>query len=494
MSEKITMPKLGLTMTEGTVSEWKVSPGEKVKKGDIILTVATDKLTYEVEAPRDGVILDIVVKAGETVPVGSVLAFIGDEGEQPPSPQGKIETKEPKMQAPAPGETPAVEKEKKEEILSGPVSDKVSPLAKKWAAVFGIDPAKLSGSGQKGRVVKDDVMKAAARFRATPLARRLAREGGAEIEEIPGSGPGGRTVAADVKAYLERAKNRKTKASPVAMKMADEMGIDLESIPAVGRIMKEDVIAAAGGAGLKEHPAAEETPRQETEQKRLPLTRMRKIIAERMSYSASTIPSVFFNIETDFSEFMKIRGILNESLARKGVRLSFNDIMMKICARVLEEMPMANASYDAEAGEYILHDDVNIGLAVSVDGGLLVPNVKSVQKKTLEEISLESAELVEKARKGALLPEDMEGGTFTITNLGMFGIHDFIPIINPPEACILAVNAVVDKPVVRDGEVVIRPMSMIGLSADHRILDGADAARFLARIRELVENPCMLLL
>ncbi len=489
------MPKLGLTMTEGAVSEWKVSPGEKVEKGDIILTVATDKLTYEVEAPRDGVILEIVVKAGETVPVGSVLAFIGDEGEQPPPPQEIIETKEPKTQAPALGKTPAGEKERKEESLPGPASDSVSPLAKKWAAVFGIDPAKLSGSGPGGRVVKDDVMKAAARFRATPLARKLAGEGGAGIEEIPGSGPGGRTVAADVKEYLERSKNRKTKASPVALKMAEELGVDLESISAEGRrIMKEDVISAAGRAGRMEFPAAKEAPGTEKKGKRLPLTRMRKVIAERMSYSASTIPSVFFNVEADFSEFMKTRGILNEALAKKGVRLSFNDIMMKICARVLEEMPMANASYDAEAGEYILHDEVNIGLAVSVEGGLLVPNVKSVQKKTLEEISRESAELVEKARNGALLPEDMEGGTFTITNLGMFGIHDFIPIINPPEACILAVNAVIEKPVVRDGEVVVRPISMIGLSADHRILDGADAARFLARIRELVENPCMLLL
>jgi len=488
------MPKLGLTMTEGAVSEWKVSPGDKVEKGDIILTVATDKLTYEVESPRDGVILDIVVQAGETVPVGSVLAFIGDEGEKPPVLQGITETKEQKTQAPAPGKIPAGEKERKEESLSGPASKKVSPLAEKWAAVFGIDATKLSGSGPEGQIVKEDVMKAAARFRATPLARKLAREGGIGIEKIPGSGPGGRTVAADVKEYLERAKTRKTKVSPVALKMAEALGVDLQSISATGRIMKEDVIAAAGRAGPTEFPAAKEAPGTEKEGKRFPLTRMRKVIAERMSYSASTIPSVFFSVEADFSEFIKIRGILNESLARKGVRLSFNDIMMKICARVLEEMPMANASYDAEAGEYILHEDVNIGLAVSVEGGLLVPNVKGVHKKTLEEISHESAELVEKARKGALLPEDMEGGTFTITNLGMFGIHDFIPIINPPEACILAVNAVVEKPVIRDGEVVLRPISVIGLSADHRILDGADAARFLARIRELAENPCMLLL
>ncbi|HOC81984.1 MAG TPA: dihydrolipoamide acetyltransferase family protein, partial [Synergistales bacterium] len=232
----------------------------------------------------------------------------------------------------------------------------------------------------------------------------------------------------------------------------------------------------------------------EAEERRVPLTRMRKVIADRMSFSASTIPSVFFNIEADFTEFIAFRKALNEELEGSGNKVSFNDILMKICARALVEMPMANASYDPERNEYILHEDVNIGIAVAVEGGLLVPNIKKVQEKTLTAVAGESLELVNKARRGELLLEEMQGGTFTITNLGMFGIHDFIPIINPPEACILAVNAVTERPAYRDGQVVVRPMSMIGLSADHRILDGADAARFLARVRELVEKPWMTLI
>lgn len=471
LSEKITMPKLGLTMTEGTVSEWRVGPGEKVKKGDIILVVATDKLTYEVEASRDGVILKICVKAGETVPVGAVLAFIGDEEERL-----------------SVGETGL------ENVTEEPSAIYASPRAKEVVRKSGAAEEVTSASDSLVARKIAELRKTAGKVRATPLARKLAREGKVKIEEIPGSGPEGRTTAADVKQYLEAAKREKVKTSPTALKMAEDLGIDLESIQTSGRIMKEDVLKAAGSTAREEPGKTGTLPKEEKKEKRVPLTQMRKVIAERMSYSASNIPHVFFNTEADFSEFIRIRDNLNESLVGKGVKLSFNDILMKVCARALAEMPMANASYDTEASEYILHEDVNIGLAVSVEGGLLVPNVKGVQNKTLEEISRESADLVDKARKGRLQPEDMQGGTFTITNLGMFGIHDFIPIINPPEACILAVNAVIEKPVVVKGEVTVRPMSMIGLSADHRILNGADAARFLARIRELVENPCKLLL
>lgn len=336
-------------------------------------------------------------------------------------------------------------------------------------------------------ITRADVMKEAESFRATPLARKQARDAGLEITEIPGSGPGGRTLSADVKAWIEVASKQKVKTSPVALKLAADLGIDLRGISASGRIMKKDVLEAAGSSSQSggESQAGE---------RRIPLSPMRKIIAKRMFMSTSTIPSVFFNIETDFGEFIKFRETLNTYLAEKGIKISFNDILMKICAAALMEVPLANAWYDPEAQEYIMPSDANIGLAVAVEGGLLVPNVKGVQRKSLVQVAAESAELVAKARKGKLLPEEMQGGTFTITNLGMFGIHDFIPIINPPEACILAVNAVIEKPVVREGRIEVRPVSMIGLSADHRILNGAEAAEFLAKVRKLVENPWALLI
>lgn len=490
--EQVTMPKLGLTMTEGTVSQWKASPGDRVKKDEVLLVVATDKLTYEVVSPIDGAVLEILVNEGETVPVGTVLAVLGAEGEKAPAAPRQEEKKGPEpvskepaerspVLVPPPGgagarmDLPRAGGRGKEAVAS--------PLARKWARSFGLDPASIEGSGPGGRVVKEDVMRASAAYRATPLARKLAREAGVPVREIPGTGPMGRTTAGDVKAYLASPPGEKVRVSPAAARLAEDLRVPLEMIKVPGRIMKEDVLRAAGVAKGGE-----------AEERRVSLTQMRKVIADRMSFSASTIPSVFFNIEADFTEFIAFRKALNEELEGNGIKVSFNDILMKICARALVEMPMANASYDPERNEYILHEDVNIGVAVAVEGGLLVPNVKKVQEKTLMAVAGESLELVNKARRGELLLEEMQGGTFTITNLGMFGIHDFIPIINPPEACILAVNAVTERPAYRDGQVVVRPMSMIGLSADHRILDGADAARFLARVRELVEKPWMTLI
>ena len=490
--EQVTMPKLGLTMTEGTVSQWKASPGDRVKKDELILVVATDKLTYEVVSPIDGAVLEILVNEGETVPVGTVLAVLGVEGEKAAAVERQEEKQGPEPIPKEPAERPPVltppsggaeAKVDLPEAGAGRKAAPASPLAKKWARSFELDPASIEGSGPGGRVVKEDVMRASAAYRATPLARKIAREAGIPVQEIPGTGPMGRTTAGDVKAYLESPPREKVRVSPAAARLAKDLQVPLEMIKVPGRIMKEDVLRAVGAAEGSE-----------AGERRVPLTQMRKVIADRMSFSASTIPSVFFNIEADFTEFIAFRKALNEELERNGVKVSFNDILMKICARALVEMPMANASYDPERNEYTLHEDINIGIAVAVEGGLLVPNVKKVQEKTLTEIAGESLELVNKARRGELLLEEMQGGTFTITNLGMFGIHDFIPIINPPEACILAVNAVTERPVYRDGQVIVRPMSMIGLSADHRILDGADAARFLARVRELVEKPWMTLI
>jgi pyruvate dehydrogenase E2 component (dihydrolipoamide acetyltransferase) len=495
--ERITMPKLGLTMTEGTVSGMKVQKGDRVKKGDLLLVVATEKLTYDVEAPEDGLVLDLLVVEGDTVPVGEVLMILGNEGDiVPDEGTGPVPKEIPKSSVPV-NDATVPEKAAAAEPLSRSPRVSASPLAKKWARAFGLDQAAIKGSGPGGMITKADVMKETEKFRATPLARKQARDAGLEITDIPGSGPGGRTLSADVKAWIEEALEQRVKASPVASKLAADLGIDLRGISASGRIMKKDILEAAR-AGTSKAASSElagssalDSPGGEI---RVPLSPMRKIIAKRMFMSTSTIPSVFFNVEADFGEFIRFRETLNSHLAEKGIKISFNDILMKICAAALMEVPLANAWYDPEAQEYIMHSDANIGLAVAVEGGLLVPNVKGVQRKSLVQVAAESAELVAKARKGKLLPEEMQGGTFTITNLGMFGIHDFIPIINPPEACILAVNAVIEKPVVREGKIEVRPVSMIGLSADHRILNGAEAAEFLAKVRKLVENPWALLI
>ncbi|HDQ92935.1 MAG TPA: 2-oxo acid dehydrogenase subunit E2 [Synergistetes bacterium] len=495
---KITMPKLGLTMTEGTVSSLKVKKGDGVKQGDLLLVVATEKLTYDVEAPEEGLVLDLLVAEGDTVPVGAVLMFLGNEGEQVLDSELPLNIPENTLTRIDQGKSLKTTKESFSVGDSSVASrNSASPLAKKWARAFRLDQAAINGSGPGGMITKADVMKEAGKFRATPLARKQARDSGLAITDIPGSGPDGRTLSADVKAWIEGNSEQRVKVSPVASKLAADHGIDLRGVSASGRIMKKDILEIARAGASKASSSglagslAQDSP---GEERRVPLTPMRKIIAQRMFMSTSTIPSVFFNIEVDFGEFIRFRETLNGYLAEKGIKISFNDILMKICAVALMDVPLANAWYDPEAQEYIMHTDANIGLAVAVEGGLLVPNVKGVQRKNLVQVAAESAELVAKARKGKILPEEMQGGTFTITNLGMFGIHDFIPIINPPEACILAVNSVIEKPVARNGNIEIRPVSMIGLSADHRILNGAEAADFLAKVKKLAENPWVILI
>jgi len=437
MATPVLMPKLGLTMNSGVVSRWNKKEGEQVRKGDILMVVATDKLTFEVESPGEGVLLKIRVPEGRDVPVGEVLAFLGQSGEN-------VEDGEPAT-------AQAGSQEKKQ----GPVT---APLAH----------SDHESSGISG-------------IRATPLARKKAREQGIAISLVPGTGPKGRVIAGDVESFVESAS--KVKTSPAAAKMAAELGVKVSELGVQGRVMKEDVARAVSPAA-PQRIAAEDV--------RIPLTQMRKIIAERMSLSKATIPSVAYNMEADFTALMEFREKVKPEAAKKGVKISYNHILMKICAAAVNEVPQANASFEADS--MILHGNVNIGLAVSVEGGLLVPNVKAVQAKSLLEVASETERLVEQARSGRIALEDMQGGTFTITNMGMFGLESFTPIVNPPEACILGVNSIVEKPVVLDGAVVIRPISVLSLVADHRILDGAEAARFLARVREIIENPWLLLI
>lgn len=438
MATPLTMPKLGLTMNTGVISRWNKKEGESVAKGEILMVVATDKLTFDVESPEAGTLLRIIVPEGKDVPVGEVLAYLGQAGEAVPG-------------APSP-----------EAAGAAPVQTVPAASAEKPSVHGAALPAGL---------------------RATPLARKIAREEGIDLSAVAGSGPEGRIVRKDVEAYAASApESRKIKTSPAAAKAAADLGVDVSSIVADGRVMKADVLRAAS-------PAVGKTAPQDI---RLPLTPMRKVIAERMSLSKATIPSVAYDMDVDFTALAEFRAKVKAEGAKRGVKISYNHILMKICAAAMKEVPLANSSFDGDA--ILFHGNVNIGLAVAVDGGLLVPNVKAVQDKSLLEIAEETERLVDQARSGKLSLEDMQGGTFTITNLGMFGTRSFTPIVNPPEACILGVNAISEKPVVADGAVVIRPMSVLSLVADHRILDGAEAARFLARVRELAENPWLLLL
>ena len=400
MATVITMPKLGLTMTSGSVAKWHKKEGDRVEKGEVILEVSTEKITYKVEAPESGVLRKILTQPGTKVPIGTPLCIIAAMDE---------DISELLKEAPS---APAAEKPAQPEAKPAPVA--VKPAG-------------------------EEVL-----IKATPIAKKIAKEHGIDLALVTGTGPGGRIVEKDVLDFIERQK------------------------------------------AVRAKPAAEAA-----QLKRIALSDVRQVIAERMSTSWQNSPMVTLNADVDCTLLKKLREDLKSSFKEKGLNLSYNYILMKACAVALKEQPMLN-SY-LEGNEVVLYDEINIGLAVATEEALLVPVVKDVAGKNLYEIASDGDALIEKARKGELAIDDVTGGTFTITNLGMFGVRDFTPIINPPQCAILGVGEMKDKPCVYDGQIVVKPMMVLSLTFDHRIVDGAQGAIFIRRVKELLENPLLLL-
>ena len=443
MAKVIVMPKLGLTMTEGTVSKWLKHEGDTVKEGEGLFEVETDKLTNTIEASVSGVLLKIVAAEGAEVPCLKPVAVIGEPGEDYAALLCGAAPAEPKAGAAAPAApaAPAPARAPGERVLA-------SPAAKKLAKSLGIDISLVSGTGPKGRITEEDV--------------KNYKPAGAAPSPMPeDSGP-------------------KVKASPLAAKVAADIGVELKDIPAHGRVLAADILAAVQGAGTGPAPAA---PREET----VPMNGMRKAIANNMLNSHMTSPTVTFNLGIDMTELKRLR----EQLKSDDVKVSYTDLLVKIVAKALTEFPLLNCSVDGN--KIIYKHYVNMGVAVALDNGLVVPNVRDADKKTLSEISAEVKELAAKAREGRLPMDALSGGTFTITNLGMYGIESFSPIINQPEVAILGVNTMEDKVVVVNGEICVRPIMNLSLTADHRVVDGSVAAQFLQRIKKLMENPALLL-
>jgi pyruvate dehydrogenase E2 component (dihydrolipoamide acetyltransferase) len=364
-------------MKEGTVVQWFKKEGEPVKKGDLIVEVLSEKVTYDVEAPASGVLRKILAVEGEDVPVAGTLGIIAE----PDEPLPEIEEA-----------AVALPKEKIEEVVPPPEKE----IAKK---------------------VRERVL-------ASPAAKRLAREHCIDLTEVKGSGPEGRIVEADVRRHLEEEK-------------------------ALAPRVREVV----------------------------PLTGIRKTTAERVSLSARTAPHSTITMEVDLSNVVELR---------EKLQVSYTDILVKAVAKALEEHRILNSTLERE--QIKIYEDVNIGVAVATEKGLVVPVIRNANKKSLTEIASTLKGLVEKARGGKLTKEDITGGTFTITNLGMYGVEVFIPIINPPEAAILGVGKITEKPVVVNKEMKIKPTMYLSLSYDHRIVDGAPAAKFLQRVKQILES------
>ena len=432
MAAEFMMPQLGLTMTEGTVTKWFKAVGDKVAIGDILVEVETDKITNQLESTVEGVLLTILVPEGTAAPVKAPIAIIGNPGE-------KVERADPVgMQAPEPSH--------------------------KAPAQASADVHKSVADGK--------------RLKASPLAKKIASEKGVDLTLVTGTGPDGRVVERDVLNFVKR---NIAKATPLAAKLAAEHGVDLTSIVKDSRIMKDDVLAAlskpATAAGLPEIDAPG-----------APISGMRKVISERMSLSWHTAPHVNLTVEVDMTEACDLK---NKMTQASGNKFSFTEIIVKCAAHALGEFKTVNASLID--GKIYYHECAHIGVAVALDNGLIVPVVKNAPQKSLAALREEIRSLSEKARRGELLPDDVRGGTFTITNLGMFGIDHFSPIINQPESAILGVCRVVERPVVQNGKIEIRPMMNLCLSFDHRLIDGAVAAQFMARMRQLLEQPLLLL-
>lgn len=448
MATEITMPQLGLTMTEGTVSQWLKQEGDVVKKGDEIVEVETDKISNIVEAHEDGVLLKIVAQEGDVLPVKGVMGYIGQPGEQ--------------VGDGTPADTPVAE------AVEAPVVQEAVPVS----------------ALTQNTVVDGWVL-------ATPYARKLAKDAGIDLALVSGTGYNHRVVGKDVEAYKASSKVR---ISPTAAKVAAELGVNPADVHAERRIMKADVLQAAGvqpAPAVANVPAAAAVAPEKKTEAAPPngekLKGMRKVIAQRLGEGWRNTPHVHHTVEINMTEATALR----EKFIAMGKKFSFTDLIIKAMCKVLEEYRNANDSLD---GDYIIHNpEINMGVAVALDSGLIVPVIRNANHLGLMDIHAKVGELAKKAREGKLSPDELTGGTCTISNLGMYGCDHFTPIVNPPEATILGVCRTVEKPVVVNHEIVIAPMMNAVLGYDHRVIDGATAGLVTSRLREYLENPLLLL-
>jgi pyruvate dehydrogenase E2 component (dihydrolipoamide acetyltransferase) len=455
VAKEVYIPKLGQTMEEARLMKWLVSDGARVEEGQGILDVETDKAVFTVEANRPGTLHQGPFKEGDVVPVLTVVATIGRPEEkfaasdQPAAESGttSLETKPAGNAVPVAGEAIPRVPEREGEVFA-------SPRARKLAGAKGVNLAQVKPTGYGGeRVAERDVLAYLTQLpKVTPVAERMAAEAGVDLRSVTGTGPLGKITKEDV----ERAK-------------ADEGRKKKE----VGRRAVEPPSAVSPSADIME---------------RVPLTGVRAIIADRMGTSVHTTARVTLFAEADATEFVNMRERLKARVEKEwGFAPGYNDLLAKITATALRQFPYMNARLTPDAIERLAH--VNIGMAVDTERGLMVPVIRDADQKNLRQFGTELRTLVERARIGRSLPDDLEGGTFTITNLGMYDVIAFTPVINLPEAAILGVGSITPQAVVREGQVVARQMTVLSLVFDHRLVDGAPAARFLQYIKDLVEEP-----
>jgi pyruvate dehydrogenase E2 component (dihydrolipoamide acetyltransferase) len=439
MATDVLMPRLSDSMEEGTVLKWIVQPGGEVKRGEPLVEIETDKANMTYEADTDGVLIEVLAQEGETLPIGQVIARIGSADEEVTGDRSQVTEPEPAAEEAEPEAEPE------------PAEPEPVAAAAESRVTSHESPAREAGDGN-GRV------------KASPVARRMAREMGVELAALEGSGPGGRIVKADVEAAAKGG------------------GVLVEERPAE--------TAAPTPQTPDPRPQTQSVDGAKGEVTTQELTRLQRTVSRRMAESKATAPEFQLHVEIDMSLAVELRARLKEV---SDPAPSFNDMVVKAAAMALREFPRANGAY--RDGQWELYSRVNVGIAVAAQEALVVPTVFDADQKSLGQISREARELIGKVRDGTITPPELSGGTFSVSNLGMYGIENFTAIINPPQAAILAVGALKKKAVVDDsGRIVARDMMGATLVCDHRILYGADGAEFLARIRALLEQPLSLAL
>lgn len=434
MAVEVFMPKAGMDMKEGKIIKWFVEVGDEVKEGDGILEIETDKVTMEVEAPADGILLCKYFEDGETVPVVTVIGYIGEKGEKVP-------------------DAPSVVG--KEEF-----NEEVKEVSKNETII----------NRENGDIP------------ATPYAKKLAKENDVDLSEVKATGIHGEIKARDVLSYCEELQKQNKGISPLAKKIAEANGVNIDGIAGSGhngKVIKSDVLDV-----ISTHSAKSDDSR-----KRVKLSGIRKVVAERMFKSHNEIPSVTHNMRADVTELIKLRKQVNES---SEVNITLNDFVIKAVTKALQKHTNILVELD---GDYLVYNtEINMGMAVGMETGLIVPVIKNTDKMSITEIAQATKNLVYKANNNKLSPDDYKGSTFTISNLGMYEVESFNPIINQPNSAILGVCTIVDELVLKDGQVAVSKKMGLSLTYDHRVIDGRQASEFLMEIKHILQNPLSILI
>ena len=451
MAETINMPKLGFDMAEGTLIRWVKQVGENINKGDVLAEIETDKATVEVESPASGVVLQHIVDQGSIVPVNAPIAVVGNQGEKVDAPAAASQKTESKPEEKKPDEKQA---EPTAARPAAKVDEKPAPQTQ---------PTPVADTRQGAPVAQADTTPEAApggaqgdgHIKASPLAKKVARDNKVDLSRVQGTGPGGRVVRKDVEAALSSGAAAKPAAKPSVS----------TPIPSLVPVSHED----------------------ETIQ----LTKLRQAIARRMTESKTTVPHFYVTHEYKMDAVMALRKQLNDYLP-ENEKLSVNDFIVKAVALALRQFPNLNSSF-ASNNQVLRHGAVNVGVAVAVENGLLTVVTRDTDQKPIRQISIDLKRMVAGAREGKVKPDDIEGSTFSVSNLGMYDVENFIAILNPPEAAILAVGSAREVPVVENGEIKIGWRMKATVSVDHRVSDGAEAAQFMQALAGFLENPVRML-